>query len=341
MSYRVIRRRLRLMAAIIRDPSEFPQVAIRRGEKVPSSRRRFLSYAAATLATTSFVREPLLGWNGSRLMADEAASDVWLKKTLKLYMVKPGATLKEKFAIAKEAGFEGVELDAPGFNVEEAKAAIEAVGIPIDGTVNGTHWSIRHSDPDPAVRAKALESCINGLKATAAVGGDTMLLVAGHGKDGTATEVFDRAVANIKLAIPVAEEVGVKIAIENVWNHFLYDHEGGRDQSAEPLAQFIDALGSPWIGVQFDIGNHWKYGNPADWIRTLGKRIIKLDVKGYSRERENWSSMAESDIPWADVRAALKEVGFTGWLAAEMSSGDLAYLKQTSGEMDQLLVKGS
>ncbi len=306
-----------------------------------SSRRRFLTYGTTAAAVLGLGQIPFAGSHGIAASAAEPESGQWLKKTLKLYMVKPGATLKEKFKLAKEAGFEGIELDAPGFNVEEAKAAAEEAGLPIDGTVNGTHWSIRHSDPDAAVRAKALESCVNGLKATAAVGGDTMLLVAGHGKDGTPEEVFDRAVANIKLAIPVAEELGVKIAIENVWNHFLYDHEGGRDQTAKPLAKFVDAFDSKWVGVQFDIGNHWKYGNPAEWIRTLGKRVIKLDVKGYSRAKENWSSMADSDIPWADVRAALKDVGFTGWLAAEMSSGDLEYLKQTSKDMDELLVKGS
>lgn len=310
-------------------------------KKVLSSRRRFLSFGTTAATVFGLGQVPLMGLPGSSLFAAESDSDPWLKKTLKLYMVKPGSTLKEKFQIAKEAGFEGIELDAPGFNVEEAKAAVQETGLPIDGTVNGTHWAIRHSDPDAAVRAKALESCINGLKATAAVGGDTMLLVAGHGKDGSPEEVFDRAVANIKLAIPVAEELGVKIAIENVWNHFLYDHEGGRDQSAEPLAKFIDAFDSKWVGVQYDIGNHWKYGNPAEWIRTLGKRVIKLDVKGYSRANENWSSMADSDIPWADVRAALQQVGFNGWLAAEMSAGDLDYLKQTSDDMDRLLVKGS
>ncbi len=114
-----------------------------------------------------------------------------------------------------------------------------------------------------------------------------MLLVAGHGKDGTPEEVFDRAVANIKLAIPVAEELGVKIAIENVWNHFLYDHEGGRDQTAEPLAK-LSTPSIPNGSVCSSISaTTWKYGNPAEWIRTLGKRVIKLDVKGYSRAKEN------------------------------------------------------
>ena len=299
------------------------------------SRRKFISTAGLMCAAASTI--PLSN-SFSQDAAPAVSTTARLKKTLKLNMVKSKGSLSDKFALVRDAGFAGVELDAPGFDIEEAKAAMQATGIVIDGTVNVDHWQVRHTDPDPASRTAALLSCINGLRATAAVGGDTMLLVAGHGKDGTPAEVFDRAVANIRLAIPVAEEVGVKIAIENVWNHFLYDHEGGTDQTAEELARFIDTFDSPWVGVQFDIGNHWKYGDPAGWIRTLGDRIIKLDVKGFSRKRGAWTQMSDSDIVWADVRQALQAIDFRGWVAAEMESGDLEYLKRVSKEMDELLV---
>ncbi len=301
------------------------------------NRRKFVQ-STAIAAVGAIAMSP--SFTHAQDASSTKANAIRLRKSLKLYMVKSSGTLADKFAIARKAGFEGVELDAPGFDIDEAKAAAKSTGIVIDGTVNHNHWSVRHTDADAAVRAEALKSCTDGLRATAAVGGDTMLLVAGHGKDGTPQEVFDRAVANIRLAIPVAEEVGVKIAIENVWNNFLYDHEGGADQTADELARFVDALASPWVGVQFDIGNHWKYGDPAGWIRTLGKRIIKLDVKGYSRAKNDWTQMAASDIDWASVRKALAEVDFKGWVAAEMADGDLDYLKQVSKEMDDLLVMG-
>jgi len=300
------------------------------------SRRKFISTSSLAMAT--------LAMPGSPTYSQDASSTkkiaTRLRKTLKLNMVKGGGSLAEKFATVREAGFEGVELDSPGFNIDEAKAAMKSTSLIIDGTVNANHWKVRHTDPDPAVRAAALKSCIDGLRATAAVGGDTMLLVAGHGKDGTAKEVFDRALENIRLAIRVAEEVGVKIAIENVWNHFLYNHEGDANQTADEHARFVDAFDSPWVGVQFDIGNHWKYGDPAGWIRTLGKRVIKLDVKGFSRAKDAWTQMADSDIDWADVRKALVDVDFKGWVAAEMESGDVDYLKRVSQEMDKLLVVG-
>jgi L-ribulose-5-phosphate 3-epimerase len=303
------------------------------------SRRQFISkvgygFGACSLALGT------VGLAQGQTPDDAAAKAPRLRKSLKFYMVQGSGSIAEKFAIAKDAGYEGVELDTPGINIEQANEAAKSTGLFIDGTVCNNHWQVRHTDPDPAVRASALKSCIAGLRETAALGGDTMLLVAGHGQDGSPKEIFDRAVANIRLAIPVAEEVGIKIAIENVWNHFMYDHEGGTDQTADELARFIDTFDSPWVGVQFDIGNHWKYGDPAGWIRTLGKRIIKLDVKGYSRAKNGWTQMAASDIDWKSVREALAEVDFKGWVAAEMGAGNLDYLKQVSKEMDELLVVG-
>ena len=79
-------------------------------------------------------------------------------KTLKIGMVNVKGSLTDKFKAVKEAGFDGIEMDAPGMNVEETKKAIAESGLPVDGTVNSTHWQIRHTDADAAIRAKALES---------------------------------------------------------------------------------------------------------------------------------------------------------------------------------------
>ena len=172
-------------------------------------------------------------------------------------------------------------MNAPGVNVEETRQAIAASGLPVDGTVNSTHWQIRHTDPDPEVRTKALDSLKQALRLTHAVGGNTALLVVGHGKDGPEDEIWKRSIDNISQAIPLAAELGVYIAIENVWNHFLYDHEGDHNQTSDKFVKYVDALNSPWVGLQFDIGNHWKYGSMGDWIRQLGRRIVKLDLKGF------------------------------------------------------------
>lgn len=302
-----------------------------------TNRRQFLRTAAALSVTASTVRLGTLSAADPVPAADNAKP--WLLKTLKIGMVRIPGSLSDKFAAVKAAGFDGIELDAPSFDIEEARAAIAATGLPVDGTVNSSHWKVRHTDPEPGIRAQALETLLQALRATAAVGGDTMLLVPGHGQDGTPKEVWDRAVANIKPAVELAEQLKVKIAIENVWNHFLYDHQGGTDQTADELARFVDAFDSPWVGVQFDIGNHWKFGDPAQWIRTLDKRIVKLDAKGFSRAADKFTKIGEGDIDWASVRKALKDIGFTGWVAAEVAGGGPERLAEISANLDRYLVK--
>jgi hexulose-6-phosphate isomerase len=196
---------------------------------------------------------------------------------------------------------------------------------------------VRHTDPDAAVRANALETLKEAIRSTHAVGGNTALLVLGHGKDGDEKSIWERSMANLREAIPVAADYGVYIAIENVWNHFLYDHEGKPEQTADKFAKFVDEADSPWVGMQFDIGNHWKYGDPGAWIRTLGKRIVKLDIKGFSRAQDKFTPIGDDDLPWDSVRQNLMKIGFQGWVAAEVAGGDLAELRNVAAAIDRVL----
>lgn len=293
-------------------------------------RRRFLIATSASLGGLA------LGNRSTNADAVTTASG-WLKPTLKIGMIRHGKTLADKFAVARDAGFAGVELNCPGFDVGQARKASETTGLIVDGTVGGYHWKIRHTDPDPSVRDEALKKLREGIRQTAEVGADTMLLVPGHGKDGSPQDVHDRAVAAIESVLPLAEKSGVKILIENVWNEMFYDVNGGTEQTADALASFIDEFGSPMVGVQYDIGNHWKFGDPAAWIRTLGDRIKKLDIKGYSRAESGWKPITQGDINWASVKQALRDIKFSGWLAAEVSGGDLDALKIIREQMETAL----
>ena len=155
-----------------------------------------------------------------------------LLKTLKIGMVKIPGDLTTKFAGVKAAGYDGIELDSPGIDVEATKKAIAATGLPVDGSVCSSHWAIRHTSPDVETRAKALADLKTALIQTHAVGGHTVLLVVGKGEDGPESEIWPRSVENIRLALPLAAELGMTIAIENVWNQFLYEHDGPNNQSA-------------------------------------------------------------------------------------------------------------
>ncbi len=284
---------------------------------------------AASLATSlSIAEQPVASLKGR------------IKKSLKFGMIGgelKSESLEEKFKAAKAAGFEGVEFNAPGFDVAAVKQAIDATGFPVDGSVVGNHWKIRHTDPDPAIRQQALDSLKQALKDTHAVGGDTVLLVVGHGKDGPEEEIWKRSVENIRQAVPLAEELGMTIAIENVWNQFCYSHSGPLEtQTADKLARYCDEFESPHVAMQFDLGNHWKYGPTGDWIRTLGHRVVKLDIKGFSRETGKFCHIGKGDVDWADVRAALTEIDFKGWCAAEVGGGGAKRLAEVSANMSEV-----
>jgi L-ribulose-5-phosphate 3-epimerase len=301
----------------------------------PMGRRRFLQ--AGSLALTA----PWLTRLGATPAVASAAGERpgslrgRLYKTLKIGMVNLPGTLTDKFKVLKDVGFDGVEMDSPGMNVEETRAAIAASGLVVDGTVCSTHWRVRHSDPDPAIRAQALADLQQAIRDTHAAGGHSVLLVVGHGNDGTEQEVWDRSVANIRLALPLAARLGIYIAVENVWNHFLYEHDGPDNQTADKLRDYVDDIDSPWVGVQFDIGNHQKYSRPAEWIRTLGSRIVKLDVKDWGVQA-GWAKIGEGDVDWPAVCRALIDIGFAGWAAAEVAGGGRDRLLEISRNMDRV-----
>ena len=295
-------------------------------------RRRFLQTTAAALAVS-----PLMP-HAAAHAAPATPTDLTgrMYKTLKIGMVRVAGSLTDKFKAVREAGYHGIEMDAPGMNVEETKKAIAETGLPVDGTVCSSHWNIRHTSADAATRAKALEDLKSAIRDTHAVGGNTVLLVVGKGSDGPEKEIWPRSIENIAQALPLASQLGVYIAIENVWNQFLYDHDGDSKQSAAKFVKYVDELDSPWVGMQFDIGNHWKYGSMGDWIRQLGRRVVKLDVKGFSRAENKFTKIDEGDIDWADVRKALLEIQYTGWVAAEVSGGGPAELREISLAMDKV-----
>lgn len=254
-------------------------------------------------------------------------------------MVGQGATLAERYQLVKDVGFDGIEVHAPNqVNIEEARQAAKGAGIPIHGVVNAIHWRTKLSDPSAELRAKALIGLKECIEESHAMGGSSVLLVPGVvGKDATAQEAWDRSVGEIRKALPLASRLGVHIIIENVWNGMFYDPNGPNTQSADLLAKYIDEINSPWVGSYFDIGNHQRFGKPAEWIRTLGKRIVKLDVKDWGIAN-GFGKIGEGDVDWPAVRAALSDIGYSGWTTAEVGGGNKERLAEVLQNMRKHLL---
>ena len=260
------------------------------------------------------------------------------KKSLKYGMIKEELSILEKFKLVKSLGFDGVEMDSPNdLDDKEIVAARDEAGIIIPGVVNSKHWRSPLSHPDIAVREECTASMIDAFHKCKMYGGSTVLLVPAVVNDEVRyDQAWERSTAEIKKMLPVAKETGVKIAIENVWNNFLI--------SPMEAARFIDQFDSDMIGWYMDIGNIVRYGWPHHWIKILGKRIIKVDIKDYSRKKQSeegiWEGfkvkLGEGDSDWKKVNQALAEVGYNGWGSAEVSGGDRVRLKEISERMDNL-----
>jgi L-ribulose-5-phosphate 3-epimerase len=249
-------------------------------------------------------------------------------------------TIVERLKMATEAGFDGVDFDEAGnFTSEQARDAVYESGVFCHNAIDHTHWSIRLTDPQQEIRDKARANMDHCIRVSHAIGGGAILIVVGKGDDGPAEEIEERCRQEIKKSIPLAASLGQMILFENVWNKMMYDHDKPAEQSAERFVKFVDSFNSPWVGMYYDIGNHWKYGQPLEWLRQFGRRAVKLDIKGFSRAKNKFVDISspEDDVPWDKVREGLDEIGFTGWTTAEVGGGDLKRLTTVREQMQKAL----
>lgn len=288
-------------------------------------RRSFLKAAAAGAAVASTGAVPAIA-------AQQGSGPVW-KKAFMLGGVSKGPIL-EHFERLREAGFEGVELISPNqLDRDEVLAARDKTGIVIHGVSGSRHWQDTLSDPDPAVVARGLAAIRTEIEDCKAYGGTTVLVVpAVVNPKVSHRDAYTRSQAAIRSLIPDAEKAGIVLTIEEVWNKFLL--------SAPEFARYIDEFDSPWVKAYFDVGNVVEYGFPQEWIRELGPRIAKIHIKEYAKAKRFGYPLGEGEIDWPSVRQALVDVGYEGWITAEVGYGKVEELKDVSRRMGELLKMG-
>jgi hexulose-6-phosphate isomerase len=301
--------------------------------KNETSRREFLktSMAAACVA----------GLPASLAAAPAPAPTGRLIKGLVWGMLPEDLSYVHRLKMARDAGFECVEAyTTPDEREAEAiKKAADEAGIKILSVMNQAHWVHPLSSADPWVVERSMEGMRTSLRNAKLWGADAVLLVPAVLNSKTSyrdatfyRDAWTRSQKQIRELLPLAAELKVMIAVEQVWNKFLL--------SPLEFAQYVDEFQSPWVKAYVDVGNMVLFGYPQDWIRTLGKRIVKVHLKDFKRVSDGyrWVNLGDGDVDWPEVRKALAEVGYSGTVIAELDEGDLAYLTDVSKRIDRLLI---
>ncbi len=297
---------------------------------------------AETMSRRSFLRTSAMGAAAvasSRVMvarseqvkgATMAGSEI--KKAFVFGMLPGNLSIEDRFKLAAGVGIQGVEIGT----VRDAKtlkqmiAGSEKSGVRIHSIMNSDHWRYPLSSADAATVARGMKCMETSLQNAHECGADTVLLVSAVVNPKVMYgEAYERSQKQIRKLLPLAEKLNVVIGIENVWNKFLL--------SPLEFARYVDEFKSPFLRAYFDVGNVVLFGYPQDWIRTLGSRIIKVHVKGFDAKRNRFTNLRDGTIDWPEVRRALKEIKYSGFMTAEIGGGDRDYLKDVCERMDKII----
>ncbi|MBN1846676.1 MAG: sugar phosphate isomerase/epimerase [Sedimentisphaerales bacterium] len=293
------------------------------------SRRRFLTLSASGPFAASLASGLTAGLM-SRSAAAEDGAPKKLSKGVIIGMLPRDLSDAEKFQLAKRCGFEGIEA-SPLDSLDAARRQGELarqIGTPIHSVLFG--WWPPFTDTSAATIDECLKKMTNALQCAQAMQAGAVLLVPTRVTENFRyADAYKRSQDYIRRLIPVAEETRVVIAVENVWNKFLL--------SPLEFARYIDEFESPWVRAYFDVGNVIIYGFSQDWIRTLGKRIARIHLKDFQRNGYQWKNLLEGDVNWPEVRKSLDEIGYAGWLTAELSGGSEQALTDIAGRMDRII----
>jgi hexulose-6-phosphate isomerase len=258
-----------------------------------------------------------------------------IKKGVLLDMLPAKLSYAHRMKMARDVGFEVMQAPTtPDQHLaEEIKKAADGANLRIDSVMNMDHWKYPLSSSEPAVVEKSLAGMRASLNNAKLWGSDAVLLVPAVVNSETSyRDAWSRSQKEIRKLLPLAEELKIVIAIEEVWNKFLL--------SPLEMATYIGEFQSPWIQAWFDVGNVVLYGYPQDWIRTLGKSIVKVHLKDFKRQQDGyeWVNLGDGDVDWEAVREAFREIGYTGSATVELQGGDEAYLRDVSRRVDRLVL---
>jgi hexulose-6-phosphate isomerase len=234
-----------------------------------------------------------------------------IRPSIRLSALPRSLPLAARFAIAREAGFEGIEVEVGDGPAAALRDAADRAGLPIHSVHCWENYSKPLSSPDPATRDAGIAATLAALAAAHALGARSLRIIPGvAAAESSLGEVYARSRDAIRAAIlPEAERLGIAITIENVCNGFLL--------SPSDCARYVGEFDSPLVRLCLDVGNI-RFGGPESWIDIAGAHVGELHAKDVVHrigrpDPYRLARVGEGQIDWACVRAALARVGFSGW----------------------------
>ena len=283
-------------------------------------RRTFLGTAAAATVAAALRQWPVAAAGG-------------LKKAVYVSMLPKELGYLDRFKLALDVGFEGIEIGtiADAAVAAEIAEASKKTGLAIHSVMNADHWRYPLSSADPEVVTKSVAGMETSLRNAKLWGAGAVLLVPAVVNAETAyKDAWTRSQKVIKERIlPLAQELKIVIGMEEVWNKFLL--------SPLEFAKYVDEFDDVWLKAYIDVGNMILFGYAQDWLRTVGKRIVRIHLKDFKRKGYEWTNLLDGDVNWPQVRKALDEIGYQGYLTPELSGGDEAYLTDLAQRIDKII----
>lgn len=238
-----------------------------------------------------------------------------MKKAIYFGTLPTKLSVADRFALAKRAGMDGVEIPSDyesQKDVEELAAVAAEHGVQIHSIMASTHWQFPLSSTDEHVREQGVEGIKHALHVAKWAGADTVLVVpAVVNEDVSYAAAWEISQKSILELIPTAEELGIRMGMENVWNKFLLSPLEMRD--------YIDSFSHALVGAYFDVGNILMYGYPHQWIEILGERIYKIHIKDFNVGKRDFVPLLTGNVDFPRIMNALRGVGYDDYLTAELS----------------------
>ena len=225
-------------------------------------------------------------------------------------------SFEESFQKAKEIGFDGVEI-CMGANyrehtlwqdggIDKVNSLAEAAGIEVSSLSPGGFTAYSFMHPTDSTRSEGIAK-LQYLAETCPQLGVKVILVPFFGGGQIEDDHISapRFLDGLKAAAETAEKHGVFLAIESTL-------------SAEQHQQIIDNVGSPAVGVYYDMGNATGFGydSPSE-IRSLGSAITQMHIKD-----TGGNHAGEGDVDFPAVFDAAHDVGYDSWFVLETPGKD-------------------